>query len=97
MVERFNGRISDILKTHHFRSGEDLRATLHRYVDLYNHQLPQAALRGKTPLQAMKDWFKSSPELSIEGLMIVRDVTPGLTHLLVARDTLTPRVAMRPT
>ena len=34
------------LKTHHFRSGEDLKATLHRYVDLYNHQLPQAALRG---------------------------------------------------
>ena len=42
MVERFNGRISDILKTHHFRSGEDLRATLHRYVDLYN---PTAASR----------------------------------------------------
>jgi len=63
MVERFNGRISDILKTHHFRSGEDLRATLHRDVDLYNHQLPQAALRGKTPLQAMKEWFKSNPEL----------------------------------
>jgi len=34
MVERFNGRISDILKTHHFRSGEDLRATLHRYMAL---------------------------------------------------------------
>jgi len=32
MVERFNGRISDILKTHRFQSGEDLRATLHRYV-----------------------------------------------------------------
>jgi len=63
MVERFNGRISDILKTHHFRSGEDLRATLHRYVDLYNHQLPQAALGGKTPLEAMKEWFKSNPEL----------------------------------
>jgi len=26
----FNG----LLKTHHFRSGEDLRATLHRYVAL---------------------------------------------------------------
>jgi len=63
MVERFNGRISDILKTHHFRSGEDLRATLHRYVDLYNHQLPQAALGGKTPLEAMKEWFKSNPGL----------------------------------
>jgi len=29
---------------------------------LVQHQLPQAALRG-TPLQAMKDWFKSNPEL----------------------------------
>ena len=48
MVERFNGRISDILKTHHFQSGVDLRATLHRYVALYNHQLPQGALGGKT-------------------------------------------------
>ena len=63
MVERFNGRISDVLKTHHFQSGEDLRATLHRYVALYNHQLPQAALGGKAPLQAMKEWFKSNPEL----------------------------------
>ena len=63
MVERFNGRISDILKTHHFQSGEDLRATLHRYAALYNHQLPQAAPGGKTPLQAMKAWFKSNPEL----------------------------------
>jgi len=63
MVERFNGRISDILKTHHFRSGEDLRATLYRYVDLYNHQLPQAALGGKTSLEAMKEWFKSNPVL----------------------------------
>ncbi len=63
MVERFNGRISDILKTHRFQSGEDLRATLHRYVTLYNHQLPQSALGSKTPLQAMMEWFKSNPEL----------------------------------
>ena len=63
MVERFNGRISDILKTHRFQSGEDLKATLHRYVALYNHVLPQAALGSKTPLQAMKEWFKSNPEL----------------------------------
>lgn len=63
MVERFSGRISDILKTHHFLSGEDLKATLHRYVTLYNHELPQSALGGKTPLQAMKEWFKSNPEL----------------------------------
>lgn len=62
MVERFNGRISDILKTHRFQSGEDLRTTLQRYVALYNHELPQSALGGKTPLQAMKEWFKSNPE-----------------------------------
>lgn len=63
MVERFNGRISDILKTHHFESGEDLAQTLHRYVVLYNHQLPQSALGCKAPIQAMKEWFISNPEL----------------------------------
>ncbi len=32
MVERFNGRIEEVLQSHHFRSGEDLESTLHRYV-----------------------------------------------------------------
>ncbi len=41
MVERFNGRIADVLKTHQFSSSEDLEQTLLRYVALYNHQLPQ--------------------------------------------------------
>lgn len=63
MVERFNGRISDILKTHHFASGEDLEQTLLRYVVLYNHQLPQSALGSKSPIQAMKEWFISHPDL----------------------------------
>ena len=35
-TERFNGRIEDVLQSHHFRSGEELEATLHRYVSLYN-------------------------------------------------------------
>jgi transposase InsO family protein len=30
MVERFNGRIADVLKTHRFNSQEDLAQTLHR-------------------------------------------------------------------
>ena len=63
MVERFNGRIEEVLQSHHFCSGEDLEATLHRYVLLYNQQLPQSALGSKTPLQAMKDWHKLKPEL----------------------------------
>jgi len=57
-VERFNGRIEDVLQSHHFRSGEELETTLHRYVWLYNQELPQSALGSKTPLQAMKDWHK---------------------------------------
>ena len=32
MVERFNGRIEELRQSHHFRSGEDLEATLHRDV-----------------------------------------------------------------
>ncbi len=36
MVERFNGRIEDVLQSHHFRSGKELEATLHRYAWLYN-------------------------------------------------------------
>lgn len=63
MVERFNGRIEEVLQSHHFRSGEELEATLHRYVWLYNQQLPQSALGSKPPLQAMKDWHKLKPEL----------------------------------
>ena len=63
MVERFNGRIEDVLQGHHFRSGEELHATLNRYVWLYNQQLPQSALGSKTPLHAMKDWHKRKPQL----------------------------------
>lgn len=63
MVERFNGRISDVLNTHHFHGAEDLAHTLLRYVALYNHQLPQSALKSKTPIQSMKDWHNSNPEL----------------------------------
>ena len=63
MVERFNGRIEEVLRSHHFRSGAELEATLHRYVALYNQQLPQSALGSKTPLHAMKDWHKLKPDL----------------------------------
>ena len=63
MVERFNGRIEEVLQSHHFKSGDELETTLHRYVWLYNQQLPQSALASRTPLQAMKDWYKFKPEL----------------------------------
>lgn len=63
MVERFNGRIAQILRTHRFNSAEDLRTTLHRYVWLYNEQLPQKALGHQAPIQALKHWQMTHPEL----------------------------------
>ena len=63
MVERFNGRIADVLNTHRFSGSEDLEQTLLRYVALYNHQLPQSALNSKTPLQAKKEGHQSHPQL----------------------------------
>ena len=63
MAGRFNGRIEEVLQSHHFRSGEELETTLHRCVCLCNQQLPQSALGSKTPLQAMKDRHKLKPEL----------------------------------
>ena len=50
MVERFNGRIADVLKTNRFVSGADLEKTIMRYVGLYNTQLPQSALASRTPV-----------------------------------------------
>jgi hypothetical protein len=54
------------LKTHRFTSGEDLEQTLLRYVALYNHQLPQSALKSKTPMRAMKDWYATHPHLFVK-------------------------------
>ena len=63
MVERFNGRIEDVLQSHRFRSGEELEQTILRYVRLYNSQLPQSVLKGRTPIDTLKDWHRNKPEL----------------------------------
>jgi hypothetical protein len=42
---------------------EDLERTILRYVHLYNGKLPQAALKGRTPIDALKDWQRQRPEL----------------------------------
>jgi transposase InsO family protein len=65
MVERFNGRISDVLATTRFRSREDLQTTIERYVKLYNDHLPQRALGHQTPLQVLRAWRKDRTELFV--------------------------------
>lgn len=66
MVERFDGRIGDVLKTHRFQSGDDMEQTLLRDVHRCNHQFPQSALKSKTPMAAMKKWHAPHPNLFIK-------------------------------
>ncbi len=63
MVERCNGRISEVLATTRFDSAQSLEDTLSRYVRLYNHQIPQRALGHIAPVQALQDWQERCPEL----------------------------------
>ena len=61
MVEGFNGRLRQVLRSHHLNSAEDLEKTLHRFVWLYNRHLPQKALGHTAPVQALKDWKMKTP------------------------------------
>jgi len=55
MVERFNGRINELLRQTRFDSRADLQATLLHYLKLYNHHIPQRAIGSKTPILALKE------------------------------------------
>ena len=63
MVERFNGRIAEILATTLFDSSESLAQTITRYVRIYNHNIPQKALGHISPIAALKNWQHDRPEL----------------------------------
>jgi len=58
MIERFNGHIADVLRTHRFDSTASLQATL-----LYNHHIRQKGLLHKTPLQMLKQRYVQQPHL----------------------------------
>ena len=63
MVERFNGRIAEVLAIRRYDSAQDLETTLLRYVWLYNHHLCQKALGRRCPMDAMKQWYAKRPDL----------------------------------
>ena len=63
MAERFNGRISSILKTTRFNSADHLKQTLINYMKVYNYSIPQKALGHITPIAALKAWQKESSQL----------------------------------
>ncbi|ADC62730.1 IS481 family transposase [Allochromatium vinosum] len=63
LIERFNGRISEVLTTSRFDSAESLAQTIERSVQVYNQHIPQKALGHIAPIQALKDWHEKRPEL----------------------------------
>ena len=78
MVERFNGRIADVLKTHRFSSSEDLEQTLLRYVALYNHQLPPVSAQEQDADADHEGLVQRAPAfVSQAAHMIIQDVTPN--------------------
>jgi transposase InsO family protein len=66
MVERFNGRISEVVKQTRFASAAELETTLKHYLNIYNHHIPQQALGHQSPVDAMKAWQVKKPELFIK-------------------------------
>ena len=63
MVERFNGRISELLAATRFASASELAEAIKHYERLYNHCIPQKAIGYKTPIVALKEWHKKKPDL----------------------------------
>ena len=63
MVERFNGRIAELIRQTRFASAHELETTLSHYLAIYNHNIPQRALGHLSPVQALKQWRIKQPEL----------------------------------
>ena len=63
MVERFNGRISLLVKTTYFNNAEEMTTTLAHYATLYNQHIVQRNLGHSTPVQTLKEWYRKKPEL----------------------------------
>ena len=66
MVERFNGRISEVIAQTRFACAEELETTLTHYAATYNHRIPQRALDHLSPVQALKQWRTRRPDLFVK-------------------------------
>ena len=66
MVERFNGRVSELVSQTRFTSAAELQTTLNNYVKTYNHRIPQRALNHLSPVQALKKWQAEKPDLFVK-------------------------------
>ena len=66
MVERFNGRISEVVSQTRFASAAELEAALDNDVKTYNHRISQRALNHQSAVKALKKWHAEKPELFVK-------------------------------
>jgi hypothetical protein len=62
MVERFDGRMSDLVKPTCLSSAADLDATLTEYLATCNHHIRQRALKHQSPIEVLQRWQTDRPE-----------------------------------
>ncbi len=87
MVERFNGRIAEVLNTTRFDSSQSLEQTILQYVKIYNQHIPQKALGHIAPIQALKEWSAKRPELFKKRVYNLRGLdTPAVVENRVSRN-----------
>jgi hypothetical protein len=65
MVERFNGRISELCQQTRFKSAAELEQTLKDYLLAYNHFIPQRAIGHRSPIDPLKSWYDRYPEMFV--------------------------------
>jgi hypothetical protein len=87
-VERFNGRISEVVQQTRFKSSAELEATLTAYCKTYNHHIPQRSLDHNSPVQALQARQVSKPHLIKRLYRVMR------SRLKLAGSTLSPEAAL---
>jgi hypothetical protein len=68
MAERFIGRIGNIANQPGSGSAAELEVTLRNYIKIYNHNIPQRALKHQTRIQALKEWKDRDGQTNGHGL-----------------------------
>ena len=66
MVERFNGRVTELIQQTFFASSKELENTLTLYMNTYNHHIIQKSLGHISPIAAMKQWQVKKPDLFVK-------------------------------
>ena len=90
MVERFNGRISDIVNQARFMSATEMDDTLRHYLSNYNHLIARRALTYQKPIRALQKWRAEKPELFVKRVYKLTGLDSQPPSFLAPRPGLEP-------